>query len=191
MDYYLIHADNVAGILENYTWLTGRMELPPLWSLGFQQCRYSYYPYTEVLNAARTFREKKIPADVLYLDIHYMDAYKVFTWHPERFPDPKGLLDELKGMGFKVVVILDPGVKTEAGYTTYEEGVAKGMFVKYPDGSEYNGQVWPGWSAFPDFTLEAVRSWWGEQMKVLTDKGIEGFWNDMNEPAAWGQRLPI
>ncbi|MBX7202779.1 MAG: DUF4968 domain-containing protein [Bacteroidia bacterium] len=190
MDYYLIHADNVAGILENYTWLTGRMELPPLWSLGFQQCRYSYYPYTEVLNAARTFREKKIPADVLYLDIHYMDAYKVFTWHPERFPDPKGLLDELKGMGFKVVVILDPGVKTEAGYTTYEEGVAKGMFVKYPDGSEYNGQVWPGWSAFPDFTLEAVRSWWGEQMKVLTDKGIEGFWNDMNEPAAWGQHLP-
>lgn len=190
MDYYLIHAGQISGILEQYTWLTGRMEMPPLWSLGFQQCRYSYYPYTEVLSAARIFREKKIPADVLYLDIHYMDAYKVFTWHPERFPDPKGMLDELKRMGFHVVVILDPGVKTEEGYAAYDEGRQQNLFVQYPDGTEYNGQVWPGWSAFPDFTMEKARAWWGEQMQVLTEKGIEGFWNDMNEPAAWGQHLP-
>lgn len=190
MNYYFIHGKSPAEIVQNYTWLTGRIEMPALWSLGFQQCRYSYYPYPEVLNAARTFREKNIPADVLYLDIHYMDAYKVFTWHPTRFPDPKGLLKELKDMGFRVVVILDPGVKKENGYKAYEDGKSKDLFVTYPDGQEYNGQVWPGWSAFPDFTYEPARKWWGEQMDVLTDNGVEGFWNDMNEPAAWGQHLP-
>ena len=190
MNYYIIYQPTVAGIIERYTWLTGRMEMPPLWSLGFQQCRYSYYPYPEVLNAARTFREKDIPADVLYLDIHYMDAYKVFTWHPTRFPDPEGLLKELKAMGFNVVVILDPGIKREQGYHAYDDGKQKDMFVKYPDGAEYNGQVWPGWSAFPDFTMEAAREWWAEKMHAITDVGVEGFWNDMNEPAAWGQHLP-
>ncbi len=190
MNYYIIHQPTVAGIIERYTWLTGRMEMPPLWSLGFQQCRYSYYPYPEVLNAARTFREKDIPADVLYLDIHYMEAYKVFTWHPTRFPDPKGLLKELKEMGFNVVVILDPGIKKEPGYHAYDEGKKLDMFVKYPDGAEYNGQVWPGWSAFPDFTKEEARTWWAEKMHAITDVGVEGFWNDMNEPAAWGQHLP-
>ncbi len=190
MNYYFIWKPDVAGIIERYTWLTGRIEMPPLWSLGFQQCRYSYYPYPEVLNAARTFREKDIPADVLYLDIHYMDAYKVFTWHPERFPHPEALMKELKSMGFNVVVILDPGVKKEPGYSAYDDGKEKGHFVKYPDGAEFNAQVWPGWSAFPDFTKEEVRDWWGKQMNVLTNNGIEGFWNDMNEPAAWGQHLP-
>lgn len=190
MDYYFIYDDRVADIISHYTWLTGRMPLPAKWSLGFQQCRYSYYPYPEVLNAARTFREKHIPADVLYLDIHYMDAYKVFTWHPERFPDPAGLLKELKEMGFNIVVILDPGVKKENGYHAYDDGREKDLFVKYPDGVEYNGQVWPGWSAFPDFTKEEARKWWGEQMKVITETGVEGFWNDMNEPAAWGQHMP-
>ena len=190
MDYYLIYKPSIAEIIEQYTWLTGRIEMPPKWSLGFQQCRYSYYPYPEVLNAARTFREKDIPADVLYLDIHYMEAYKVFTWHNKRFPDPVALMKELKEMGFHVVVILDPGVKVEKGYHTYDDGKAKDMFVKFPDGEEYQGQVWPGWSAFPDFTKEEARIWWGEQMKVLADSGVEGYWNDMNEPAAWGQHMP-
>jgi len=190
MDYYLIHEPHVEGIIRQYTWLTGRMELPPLWSLGFQQCRYSYYPHTEVLSAARIFREKRIPADVLYLDIHYMDAYKVFTWHPERFPDPGSMMEELKKLGFQLVVILDPGIKTETGYFAYDEGKEQKMFVQYPDGLEFNAQVWPGWSAFPDFTNEKVRKWWGELMHSVTDHGIEGFWNDMNEPAAWGQHLP-
>lgn len=190
MNYYIFTGTTIASIIDRYTWLTGRMELPPLWSLGFQQCRYSYYPYPEVLNAARTFREKHIPADVLYLDIHYMDAYKVFTWHPKRFPDPAGLVKQLKEMGFNIVVILDPGIKRELGYHAYDDGKQKDLFVKYPDGEEYNGQVWPGWSAFPDFTAEKARAWWGEQMKAITEAGVEGFWNDMNEPAAWGQHLP-
>jgi alpha-glucosidase len=190
MNYYFIHHPKVSDIITSYTKLTGRMELPPLWSLGFQQCRYSYYPDTEVLNIANTFRVKNIPADVIYLDIHYMEAYKVFTWHEQRFSDPKKLIDSLKKIDFDLAVILDPGIKRASGYAAYEEGVAKDLFVKYPDGVHYSGQVWPGWSCFPDFTNAEARKWWGEKLSVLVENGVTGFWNDMNEPAAWGQHLP-
>ena len=190
MNYYFIYGKNVAEIIENYTHLTGRMEMPPLWSLGSQQCRYSYYPDKEVVNTARTYREKNIPADMIYLDIHYMDAYKVFTFHPERFPDPEGMVKELSEMGFHTAVILDPGIKVEKDYEPYEEGVKQEYFAKYPDGENYSGEVWPGWSHFPDFTRGAVRHWWGEWVKFYTEKGIDALWNDMNEPAAWGQSLP-
>src|SRR5690606_33814632 len=141
MDYYLIHHKSVAEIIKSYTDLTGRMNMPPLWSLGYQQCRYSYYPDTEVLTVAKTFRDKKIPSDVIYLDIHYMDEYKIFTWNGERFPNPDKMLEELKAMGFHVVIIVDPGIKVEEGYEAYEEGLKKDAFVKYPDGTNYTGQV--------------------------------------------------
>ena len=190
MNYYFIYGKQVSEVIENYTWLTGLMEMPPIWSLGLQQCRYSYYPDTEVLNIARTFREKKIPADVIYLDIHYMDSYKVFTFHPERFSDPVKMTDALRANGFKTIVILDPGIKVEKGYPVYEEGKSKDYFVKYPDGENYSGEVWPGWSHFPDFTNPDVRKWWAEKIKFYKDKGIDGYWNDMNEPAAWGQSPP-
>ena len=190
MDYYFLYAETVPGILQQYADLTGTMDLPPLWSLGFQQCRYSYYPDKEVLRTARTFREKNMPADVIYLDIHYMDAYKVFTWHPEYFPDPSALIKELKELGFHVVLIVDPGVKRETGYAVYESGKKEDVFVKYPDGELYAGEVWPGWSHFPDYTDPKVRAWWAHQFSTYTDHGVEGFWNDMNEPAAWGQALP-
>lgn len=190
MDYYLIYHTRVKDIIKSYTHLTGRMDMPPKWSLGYQQCRYSYYPDSDVLNVARTFREKEIPADVIYLDIHYMDAYKIFTWHPDRFPDPDGMLKELRDMGFHVVIIVDPGIKVEEGYESYEEGLEKELFVKYPDGTNYTGQVWPGWCHFPDFTNPDARKWWGHSFKGYVDNGIDGFWNDMNEIATWGQRLP-
>ncbi len=190
MNYYFIHHPKVADIITSYTSLTGRIDLPPLWSLGFQQCRYSYYPDNTVLHIARTFREKKIPADVIYLDIHYMDAYKVFTWHPEYFPQPEMLSQALNEYDFNLAVIVDPGIKCEKGYHAYDEALNKDYFVKYPDGEPYNGQVWPGWSCFPDFTNEEVRIWWGQKLASLTEKGVSGFWNDMNEPAAWGQHLP-
>jgi alpha-glucosidase len=190
MNYYFIYGKNVAQIIANYTHLTGRIEMPPLWSLGTQQCRYSYYPDTEVLNTARTFREKKIPADMIYLDIHYMDAYKVFTFHPERFPTPDQMVSELGEMGFHTAVILDPGIKVEKDYEPFDEGMKHQYFAKYPDGENYSGEVWPGWSHFPDFTKLTVRKWWGEWVKFYTEKGIDALWNDMNEPAAWGQSLP-
>jgi len=190
MNYYFIHNESVSKIIEDYTFLTGRMEMPPLWSLGYQQCRYSYYPESEVLTLARTFREKQIPADVIYLDIHYMQDYKIFTWDRKRFPDPEKLIQKLAAMGFKVVVMCDPGIKVEKGYKPYDKGIQKDLFVKYPDGTTYTAQVWPGWCHFPDFTKEATREWWGESFKDYVNIGLEGFWNDMNEPASWGQRTP-
>ena len=190
MDYYFIHGSTVAEVVQSYTHLTGRMPMPPEWALGNQQCRWSYYPDTEVLNIARTFRTKKIPADVIYLDIHYMDAYKVFTWHPERFSQPQKLLGDLKEMGFHTTVIIDPGIKVEQGYHAYEDGLNKDMFIKYPDGQPYQGQVWPGWCTFTDYTRPEARQWWGEQFKDLVSEGVEGFWNDMNEIATWGQATP-
>jgi len=190
MNYYFIHGDSVAEIIQHYTFLTGRMELPPLWSIGYQQCRYSYYPDKEVLGIARHFRDKEIPADVIVLDIHYMDDYKIFSWHKKSFSEPKRLLRQLEDMGFEVVLMCDPGIKVEPGYQTYEDGVAKDVFIKYPDGSYYTGQVWPGWCHFPDFTNPKAREWWKEQFKDYVELGVQGFWNDMNEIATWGNMLP-
>lgn len=189
MDYYFIGGD-IPTVLHNYTHLTGRMPLPPRWSLGYQQCRYSYYPDKEVLAIARTFREKDMPADAIVLDIHYMDKYKIFTWDKERFPDPRALISNLREMGFHVVVMCDPGIKTEKGYAPYDDGLAGDVFIKYPDGMPYTGQVWPGWCHFPDFTRPATRSWWAGHFKGYVEEGVDGFWNDMNEIATWGNMLP-
>ncbi|SFB02709.1 glycoside hydrolase family 31 protein [Algoriphagus aquimarinus] len=190
MDYYFIHQPSVAEIISSYGDLTGKMKMPPKWALGYQQCRYSYYPDKEVLTLAHTFRDKDMPADVIYLDIHHMEDYKVFTFDGEKFSDPKGLIARLKEKGFRVVVILDPGIKTQAGYIPYDEGIEQGLFVNYPDGKEYKAQVWPGWCAFPDFTNPKARAWWMEKLAFYTEAGVDGFWTDMNEPASWGQFTP-
>ncbi|HEY8934590.1 MAG TPA: glycoside hydrolase family 31 protein [Cyclobacteriaceae bacterium] len=190
MNYYFIHDKSIASILTHYTHLTGRMPLPPLWSIGYQQCRYSYYPDKEVLALAQTFREKDIPADAIVLDIHYMEQYKIFTWNGRDFPDPKGLLEKLRSLGFQVVVMCDPGIKVEQGYKTYDSGIKEDVFIKYPDGTNYTGQVWPGWCHFPDFTKPETRAWWHKQFKEYVDLGVEGYWNDMNEIASWGNMIP-
>lgn len=186
MDYYFMHSQNIAGIIEQYTHLTGRMTMPPIWALGYQQCRWSYFPDSEVLNIAQNFRDRQIPIDVLYLDIHHMDAYKIFTWHPTRFSNPKKLLADLKSMDIHTTLIVDPGIKVEKGYEAYEDGLKKGVFAKYPDGQPYTAQVWPGWCHFPDFTNPLAREWWGEKFSGLVSDGVTGFWNDMNEIASWG-----
>lgn len=190
LNYYFIYHSTLAGIITSYTGLTGRMKLPPLWSLGYQQNRYTYYPEAEVMRIAQTLREKKIPADGITLDIHYMDHYKVFTWDKYRFPDPKAMTDKLNSMGFKLTLIVDPGVKTEPGYATYESGLKNNVFIKYPDSTNYTGEVWPGWCNFPDFTNPKARDWWGNQIKKYGDDGVSGLWNDMNEISTWGQKMP-
>lgn len=190
MNYYFIGGNSVSEIITSYTHLTGRMPLPPLWSIGYQQCRYSYYPDREVISVAENFRERDFPGDAIVLDIHYMDAYKIFTWDPKTFPDPKSMIKKLKEHGFEVVVMCDPGIKIEEGYEAYESGKQEGIFIKYPDGKEYSGQVWPGWCHFPDFTNAQAREWWGRHFKDYVDLGVEGFWNDMNEIATWGNMLP-
>ena len=190
MNYYFIYGNTVAEIIREYTHLTGRMEMPPMWSIGYQQCRYSYYPDKEVFTLAKTFRDKDIPADVIVFDIHYMDQYKIFTWNKKDFSDPKGLIEHLREMGFDVVLMCDPGIKVEPGYKAYDDGVEQDVFIKYPDGTNYAGQVWPGWCHFPDFTNPAARKWWKDQFTDYVNLGVKGFWNDMNEIATWGNMLP-
>jgi alpha-glucosidase len=192
LDYYLIQGPHPKQVVERYTALTGRIPLPPRWALGYNQCRWSYYPESRVRLLASTFRERRVPADVIWLDIHYMDGYKPFTWDHERFPDPARMISDLRAQGFHLVTIVDPHPKKEAGYRPYDEGLAGNHFVRNPDGSIFEGPVWPsgaekdpGNSVFPDFTRPATRDWWGGLYKELVDQGVAGIWNDMNEPAVW------
>ena len=181
--YYVFCGPTPAEVLSGYTELTGRTPMPPLWSLGNQQCRYSYMDEAEVREVARNFREREIPCDVIYLDIHYMDGYRVFTWNDERFPDPEGLISDLGEQGFRVVTIVDPGVKVAENYDVYAEGRERDLFCKKRDGEEYHNAVWPGVCAFPDFTNPETREWWGDNHRALLDRGVAGIWCDMNEPS--------
>lgn len=188
LDFYFFAGPDVKQVLSRYTELTGRMPLPPLWAIGYQQSRYSYMSSDEVRRIAREFRERQIPCDVIYLDIDYMDGYRVFTWDGKRFPDPEELIEDLERDGFKVVTIVDPGVKVDPDYPVYKDGSARRYFCTYANGEEYHGQVWPGTSAFPDFTSPEVRTWWAKQHAALLGKGVAGIWNDMNEPAIFDTR---
>ena len=191
MNYYFFGGATVENIIKDYTALTGRTPMPPLWSLGFQQSRWGYDNQEQFLNLAKTFRDKKMPCDVLVSDIPYMDNYKVFTWNPTNFTNVKEMMVDLKKSGFDVVTIIDPGIKIENGYKAYEEGLKNDYFAKYPDGRTYVGHVWPGRCHFPDFTKPSTRAWWGRNFKeAYVDNGVRGFWNDMNEPAAWGREFP-
>ena len=185
MSYYFIYGPDLIDVTAQYTLLTGAPQLPPLWSLGYQQCKWSYFPDTKVESIANAFREHQIPCDSISLDIDYMDQYKCFTWHPEHFPDPKTLISSLKTQGFKTVVIIDPGIKIEKGYPIYDEGKASDYFCKRADGPLMKGTVWPGPCNFPDFTDPSTRIWWGHLFREFLDLGIEGYWNDMNEPAVF------
>ncbi|WP_420453880.1 TIM-barrel domain-containing protein [Rubrivirga sp.] len=184
LDLYVVHGPTPLGVVEAYARLTGRTPMLPRWALGYHQCRYSYMNEAEVREVAASFRERRIPCDALYFDIHYMDGYRVFTWDRERFPDPPGLLADLDADGFRSVVIIDPGVKADdPDYAVYRQGQDRDAFVRYPDGAEVHGEVWPGRCAFPDFTDPDVRDWWGGLHEGLVRDGVDGIWNDMNEPA--------
>lgn len=189
LNFYYIPGSELSSVVKNYASLTGKMELPPLWSLGYQQCRYSYYPDTEVIRIAKELRERQIPCDVIYLDIHYMDGYRVFTWDKDNFSDPEALLKELHEMGFKVVTIVDPGVKIDSEYPVYIEGLKADAFCKLPNGQIYEGEVWPGAAVYPDFSKKAARDYWGKCHSELLGKGVDGIWNDMNEPSDFSQGI--
>ncbi|OFE16240.1 alpha-glucosidase [Humibacillus sp. DSM 29435] len=180
---YVFAGPSMAGILEAYTWLTGRAALPPLWSLGYHQCRWHAYSQDEVEQLGAQHRANDVPCDALWLDIDYMDGYRVFTWDGERFPDARGMLQRLDDEGFKVISIVDPGVKHDPGYGVYDQGLEHDVFCRTAGGGTYIGQVWPGNTVFPDFSTEAARAWWGELNATHVASGLAGIWNDMNEPA--------
>ena len=178
-----VMAGTPARVLEQYTALTGRLSLPPLWAFGLHQSRWSYFPQPRVLQIADEYRSRSLPCDVIHIDIHYMDDYRSFTWDRARFPELDRMTARLHEQGFKALTMIDPGIKVDPGYHVYDQGVANGYFVKYPDGVRFTGPVWPGNCHFPDFSSPAVREWWGGLYRELLDQGVDAFWNDMNEPA--------
>lgn len=184
MNYYFIAGPELLDVASRYTLLTGTPEMPPMWALGFQQCKWSYYPESKVMEIADTMREWEIPCDAIYLDIDYMDGFRCFTWDLEKFPDPKGMVSRLEEKGFKTMVIIDPGIKVDKNYSIFTEALEKGYFCRRPDGHFVKGKVWPGDCYFPDFTHPEVREWWaGLYKELIEDIGVAGVWNDMNEPA--------
>jgi len=185
LTYYFLYGPAPAKILTRYAELVGRMPLPPRWSLGYQQCRWSYTPEARVRAIAHEFRSRNIPCDVIYLDIDYMDGYRIFTWNPKSFPDPARMIRDLGSDGFKIAVIVDPGIKADSSYAAFRSGLEGNHFVRNADGSIYRGGVWPGTCAFPDFTSGPARTWWGNQFAGLVADGVRGFWNDMNEPSVF------
>ena len=185
LNYYFFYGPDPKKVVSDFTALTGRTPLPPLFALGYQQCRYSYFPEARVREIADNFRKRKIPADVIYLDIDYQDKNRPFTVDRERFPHFEQMIKDLRHQGFKLITITDLHIAKVPGYKPYDEGIAKDMFVKNPDGSVYIGPVWPGPSVFPDFTRAAVREWWGSLYTDFVKDGVRGFWNDMNEPAVF------
>ncbi len=172
-------------VLMRLSALIGTIPMPPRWALGYQQCRYSYYPAARVRQVADEFRRRKIPCDVIWMDIDYMDGYRVFTFSPAGFPDPKGLNAYLHERGFKSIWMIDPGVKAEPGYKVYDSGTAADVWVRNAKGAPYLGEVWPGNCVFPDFTRPETRAWWASNYKDFISQGVDGVWNDMNEPAVF------
>lgn len=185
LNYYFFFGPNVQRVAESYVQLTGKPELPPLWGLGYHQCKWSYFPESNVREIAAQFRDLEIPCDAIYLDIDYMDGYRCFTWNREGFPNPDGMVADLNNLGFKTVVILDPGIKIDEDYRMYQEGLKGDFFCKTNDGKVFEGEVWPGPCHFPDFTKPDTREWWKTQIKTLAEAGISGIWNDMNEPSVF------
>ena len=190
LDYYFIAGDTMPDIVGGYTYLTGRTPLPQLWTLGYHQSRWGYDSADCIKKVAGKYRELDIPCDTMHFDIDYMDGYRVFTWNEKDYGDPAETIQELADDGFKAVCIIDPGVKLDPGYEKYDEGIAGDYFAKTPEGEVYVNAVWPGDSVYPDFGQPKVRKWWAENQKFLTDIGVAGVWNDMNEPASFHGELP-
>ena len=203
LNYYFLYGPSISKILGRYADLTGHMPLPPMWALGNQQSRWSYYPDTMVEQLVREYRERDLPLDVVHLDIDYMQGYRVFTFDRTRFPNPKALTDKLSAQGIKLVTIVDPGIKyqppkpnvsvnksttpelesQDQRYYVFDDGLEKKYFQHRKNGELFVPRVWPGESVFVDFTLPEGRRWWGDMHRAYVDNGIAGIWNDMNEPS--------
>ena len=210
----VIERDDPSAVVQELSRLTGRMPLPPKWALGYNQCRYSYFPEARVREIAKGFRDHKMPCDVIWFDIDYMEAFRIFSFDRGHFPDPKKLNADLLAQGFHNVWMIDPGMKSrgergpadrpqaeldaepaaardarKAEVAKYEKMLADGdahdVWVKRAGGKPFEGEVWPGWCKFPDYTRPDVRTWWAGLYKDFIGQGITGVWNDMNEPAVF------
>lgn len=183
LDVYVITGMDVKDIVKQFRKMIGRSYIPPLWAFGYGQSRWGYRSEDDVREVVKAYRDLQIPLDSVYLDIDYMEQYKDFTLNQETFPDFPDFVEEMKKENIHLVPIIDAGVKEEKGYPVYEEGIEKGYFCKKEDGTPFVAAVWPGRALFPDMLNTEARNWFGDQYRFLLDQGIEGFWNDMNEPS--------
>lgn len=182
---YLIAGPSLKDVTRRFYQLVGGIPMPPRWALGYHQSKYSYKSDAEVRRVARSLRDLEIPCDVIHLDIHYMRGYRDFTFDPKRFPNPAQLAQSLRKDGFRLICILDPGVKMDESWEVWQDGVKKDVFCKYDKGGIVIKYCWPKKAGWPDFGKESVREWWGEKVKFYPDNDIAGLWNDMNEPSMW------
>ncbi|MBL0356422.1 MAG: DUF5110 domain-containing protein [Chitinophagaceae bacterium] len=189
-DYFFMYDESVGKVLEQYTSLTGRIQLPPQWGIGYHQSRCSYYPQQKVEWVAATFRKKQIPLDCIVLDADYQQGYQPFRVNKERFPDMPALAASLAKQNIELTASVYPGVAIDSTYHSYVDGLQKDVFIKYADGSLFNTEIAPVKCYLPDYTNPTTRQWWKDKMKWLPDNGIHGYWNDMNEPALGGSYLP-
>jgi len=182
---YFIAGPELRHVARRFFKLVGGIPMPPRWALGYHQSRYSYKTDGEVRRIARSLRDLEIPCDVIHLDIHYMRGYRDFTFDPKRFPNPKQLAADLRQDGFRLITIVDPGVKEDNNWGVWRDGVEKDVFCKYDRGGIVIKYCWPKRAGWPDFDRRDVRDWWGEQHRFYIENGIAGVWNDMNEPSMW------
>lgn len=179
---FVIDRESPQAVIKGLAELIGTMPMVPRWALGYQQCRFSYTPASRVIEVADTFRIKRIPCDVIWMDIDYMDGYRIFTFNPQTFPDPAALNRDLHIRGFHSAWMIDPGAKVDSTYFVYKSGTANDVWVKTAQGKEFHGDAWSGACAFPDFTQPKTVRWWADLYKDFLDKGVDGVWNDVNEP---------
>lgn len=189
-DYFLLYDNSIAKVLEQYAFITGKMPLPPQWSMGYHQSRCSYYPQEKVEWLAETFRKKQIPIDGIVLDADYQLNYQPFRTNKERFPDMPGLSASMAKKNIELTVSVYPGVKIDSTYESYADGLKKEVFIKYSNGTLFKTEIAPLQLVLPDYTNPKTRTWWIDKMKWMQDNGISGYWNDMNEPAVGGSYLP-
>lgn len=183
LDLYVLEGESPADIVKQFRKMIGRSYIPPKFALGFGQSRWGYKTKEDFLRVAENYRKNHLPIDMIYMDIDYMEEYKDFTVNQEEFGDFSAFVEAMKEKNIRLVPIIDAGVKIEEGYPVYEEGIAQGYFCVREDKTPFTAAVWPGYTHFPDVLNPKARAWFGEKYRFLTDMGIEGFWNDMNEPA--------
>ena len=179
---FIIDRESPQAVVRELAELTGTMPMIPKWALGYHQCRFSYQPDSRVIEVADTFRYKRIPCDAIWMDIDYMDGFRIFTFNPEKFPNPKAVNRDLHLRGFHSTWMIDPGAKVDPDYFVYKSGTENDVWVKTAKGENFHGDAWPGAAAFPDFTYPKAQKWWAGLYKAFLAQGVDGVWNDVNEP---------
>ncbi|WP_338598956.1 alpha-glucosidase MalA [Sulfolobus tengchongensis] len=189
VELYVIEGPTIERVIERYVELTGKPFLPPMWAFGYMISRYSYYPQDKVVELVDLMQKEGFRVSGVFLDIHYMDKYKLFTWHPQRFPDPKKMIDELHKRNVKLITIVDHGIRVDQNYSPFISGIGK--YCEFESGELFVGKMWPGTTVYPDFFREDTREWWANLISEWLSQGVDGIWLDMNEPTDFSKIIEI